>query len=96
MTYPLPHLHLSLPAGTRMRGIFKSVRFRVFQRLAHRVTHRIQRFWLPTRSRYAFSSLPTLFTLEIKKQGKKKEKKGKKKERKKEKKKERKKERKKE
>ena len=49
-----------------MRGIFKSVRVRVFQQLAHRVTHRIQHFWLPTRSRYAFSTLPTLFPLERK------------------------------
>ena len=45
-----------------MRGIFKSVRVRVFQQLAHRVTHRIQRFWLLARSRYAFSTLPTLFS----------------------------------
>ena len=52
-----------LCAGLRMRGIFKSVRFRVFQQLAHRVTHRIQHFWLLTRSRYAFSKLPALFLL---------------------------------
>ena len=48
--------------GLRMRGIFKSVRVRVFQQLAHRVTHRIQHFWLPTRSHFAFSSLPTLLS----------------------------------
>ena len=31
-----------------MGGIFKSVRVRVFKQLAHRVTHRIHRFWLLT------------------------------------------------
>ena len=71
-----------------MRGIFKSVRVRVFQQLAHRVTHRIQRFWLLTRSRYAFSTLPTLFSFREKerKKGRKEERKeGRKNERKKEK-----------
>ena len=63
-----------------MRGIFKSVRVRVFQQLAHRVTHRIQRFSLLTRSRYAFSTLPTL--LERRKERKKDRKKERKKERK--------------
>ena len=57
-------------AGLRMRGIFKSVRVRVFQQLAHRVTHRIQRIWLLMRSRYAFSMLLTLFLLERKKERK--------------------------
>ena len=61
-----------------MRGIFKSVRFRVFKQLAHRVTHRIHCFRLLTRSRYAFSTLPTL--TERRKEGKKARKKGRKEE----------------
>ena len=50
-----------LKPGLRMRGIFEMVRVRVFQQLAHRITHRIHHFWLLTHSRYAFSTLPTLF-----------------------------------
>ena len=53
-------IRLVFQSGLRMRGFFKSVRVRVFQQLAHRVTHRIQRFWLLTRLRYAFSTLPTV------------------------------------
>ena len=63
-----------------MPGIFKSVR--VFQQLAHRVTHRIQQFWLLTRLRYTFSKLLTLSLLERKKGRKEEKKKERKKERK--------------
>merc|ERR1712074_411025 len=67
----------------RMPGIFKSVRVCVFQQLAHRVTHRIQQFWLLTRLRYAFSKLLTLSLLERKKGRKEERKKRRKEERKK-------------
>ena len=52
--------------GQGCAGFFKSVCFRVFKQLAHRVTHRIHCFWLLTRSRYAFSTLPTLSLMERK------------------------------
>merc|ERR1712074_82626 len=71
-------------AGLRMRGIFKSVCVRVFQQLAHRVTHRIQRFWLLTRSRYAFSTLPALFSFRKNERKKEREKERKKERRRKE------------